>query len=74
MDTTWMMHRKQPRENFIYTGQRIRHLLDVIFKHPLVETAKGTTYGDTIELTFDKENSPVLRLVSNVSVVPSGLL
>ena len=68
-----MMRRKQQRENFIYTGQRVRHLLGTIFKHALVETAKGTTYGDTIELRFDKEKAPVLRLVSGVSVVPDGL-
>ena len=68
-----MMRRKQQRENFIYTGQRIRHLLDTIFNHALVKTAKGSTYGDTIELTIHKNKAPVLRLVSGVSVVPDGL-
>ena len=72
IDTTVILNAR--KEEFISIGDRVRYLLDTIFNHDLVQAARGSFYGITIELTFDKNRKPVLREApAGVSVVPTGL-
>ena len=65
---------KQHKKAFITIRDRVRHRLDTIFNHQLVQIARGSFYGITIQLTFDKNKTAVLNNApAGVSVVPAGL-
>ena len=72
IDTTVIL--EQHKKAFISIRDRVRHRLDTIFNHRLVQTARGSFYGITIQLTFDNNKTAVLRKApAGVSVVPAGL-
>lgn len=72
IDTTVILNER--KDDFISIGDRVRRLLDTIFNHYLVQSARGSFDGIAIELTFDGNMAPVLREApADVSVVPAGL-
>ena len=72
VDTAVILNKR--KKDFIAIGHRVRLLLDTMFNHHLVQAARGSFYGITIELTFDKNQKPVLREApAGVSVVPAGI-
>ena len=71
-DTAAILHER--KKLFVSIGDRIRLHLDTIFNHDPVRAARGSFYGDVIELTFDANKTAVLRKAAGeVTVVPVGL-